>query len=222
MPLDPLAARPQDLARARQMQQRLAERVVLADRLGRVRRVAGVDVHFSRDGRRATAAAAVLSFPALRPLEQALARAPVRFPYIPGYLSFREVPAMLAALGRLSRPPDLVLCDGQGIAHPRRCGLACHLGVTCGLPSIGAAKSRLVGRHRPPARARGAWAPLFHQDQLVGAVLRTREGVRPLFVSPGHRLSLPTALELTLACTGRFRLPEPLRVAHHLAATTAS
>ncbi|MEW5912082.1 MAG: deoxyribonuclease V [Thermodesulfobacteriota bacterium] len=207
-----------DLAWARQEQERLAAQVVLADRFGNVRRVAGLDVHFSPDGRRAWAAAAMLSFPELEPLEQAVAEGPVPLPYVPGFLSFREAPAALAALARLSGPPDLLLCDGQGIAHPRRCGLACHLGVMSGLPSIGAAKSRLLGSHRPPGRARGAWAPLLHQDRVIGAVLRTVDGVRPLYVSPGHRISLPTAIALTLACGGRYRLPEPLRAAHRLAA----
>jgi len=213
--------RPLDLAWARQEQERLAAQVVLADRLGRLERVAGLDVHFSRDGRQAWAAAAVLSFPGLEPLEQAVARGPVPMPYVPGFLSFREAPAMLAALARLSRPPGLLLCDGQGMAHPRGCGLACHLGVMSGLPCIGVAKSRLLGRHRPPSAKRGAWAPLLHQDQLIGAVLRTVDGVRPLYVSPGHLVSLPTAIALTLACGGRFRLPEPLRAAHRLAAAAA-
>ncbi len=213
---------PQDLAGARVVQEYIAARVSLADRPGRLKRVAGVDLHFSPDGSRAIAAAVVLSFPELAILEQATASTPVDFPYIPGYLSFREVPAMAGALAKLKQRPHLLLCDGQGIAHPRRAGLACHLGILCGLPSIGVAKSRLIGRNRQPGKKRGAWAPLFHQDQVIGAVLRTRDGVRPLFVSPGHMISLPTAIQLTLACTGGYRQPEPLRAAHRLAKTTAA
>lgn len=207
----------QALAQARAQQEKLAGRVILTDRLGPLRRVAGVDVHYAADDSRAFAGAALLSFPELEPLEQAVASVSLNFPYVPGYLSFREVPAILRALARLTRPPDLILCDGQGWAHPRGLGLACHLGVVSGLPSIGAAKSRLVGRPAMPGQARGDWAPLIYQDRLVGAVLRTRPGVRPLYVSAGHRLSLPTAIRLTLACTGRFRQPEPLRLAHRLA-----
>jgi deoxyribonuclease V len=206
---------PRDLAAARAEQVRLASLVSLADRRGPIRSVAGVDVHY-RDGR-ARAAAVLLSFPGLEILATASAATEVPFPYIPGFLSFREAPAALAALEALPQKPDLLLCDGQGIAHPRRLGLACHLGVLGGLRSIGVAKSRLVGTHRDPARPRGSWAPLFFRDCLVGAVLRTREGVRPVFVSPGHFLSLPAAIELTLACTTAFRQPEPLRAAHRLA-----
>ena len=206
---------PRGLAAARAQQLRLASRVSLADQDGPIRSVAGVDVHYR--GGRARAAAALLSFPGLEVLATASAATEVPLPYVPGFLSFREAPAALAALAALPQKPGLLLCDGQGIAHPRRLGLACHLGVLSGLRSIGVAKSRLVGAHRDPARSRGCWAPLFFRDSLVGAVLRTREGVRPVFVSPGHLISLPTAIELTLACTTAFRQPEPLRVAHRLA-----
>ncbi len=204
------------LALARGEQERLARRVSLADRPGEVGLVAGVDVHY-RAGR-ARAAAVLLSFPALEPLATATALLDIPFPYVSGYLSFREAPAALAALAGLPRRPHLLLADGQGLAHPRGLGLACHLGVLSGLMTIGVAKSRLVGDYQPPGQARGDWSPLLFRDRLVGAVLRTRPGVKPLFVSPGHRVSLPTAIELTLACTGAFRQPEPLRAAHRLAA----
>jgi deoxyribonuclease V len=140
---------------------------------------------------------------------------------VPGLLSFRETPAVLEALGRLSERPDLLLCDGQGYAHPRRFGLACHLGVLTGLPSIGVAKSRLIGTHGALPKEKGAWVPLLDGDEAVGAVLRTRDGVAPLYVSIGHRVSLPTAIRWVLACTTRYRLPETTRQAHRLASGPA-
>jgi deoxyribonuclease V len=204
-------------AEAIALQQALAGRVEREDRLGPVHTVCGVDVHYSADGSTAHAAAALLSFPALELLAHAFARRRVSFPYIPGLLSFRELPAALAALAGLSRVPDLVLCDGQGIAHPRRCGLASHLGLEADLPCIGVAKRRLVGEHRDPGARRGAWTPLIDADERIGAVLRTRAGVKPMYVSIGHRISLETAMRYVMACTTRYRLPEPLRSAHRLA-----
>lgn len=204
-------------AEAIALQERLASQVIRIDRLGTVRHVCGVDVDYSADGRAARAAAAVLSFPQLELREHALARRRVSFPYIPGLLSFREIPAALAALERLATEPDLLLCDAQGIAHPRRFGLASHLGLLTGLPSIGVAKTRLVGEHRAPPARRGAWAPLVDRGERIGAVLRTRAGVKPVYVSIGHRVSLETAVRYVMACTLRYRLPEPLRWAHRLA-----
>jgi deoxyribonuclease V len=209
--LDSLAPR-----EAAALQRKLAARVVRADRLGPVHVVAGVDVHYT-DGT-AQAAAALYRLPGLEPVGQALARKRVSFPYIPGLLSFREVPAALAALAALPAAPDLILCDGQGIAHPRRCGLASHVGLLARTPSIGVAKTRLVGEHRaPPGMHRGAWAPLVDRGERVGAVLRTRARVKPVYVSIGHRVSLATALRYVMACTTRYRIPEPLRRAHQLA-----
>jgi len=195
--------------------------VIAEDRLGDVRRVAGIDVGFEQDGATSRAAFAVLEFPELRLVESAVARLPTGFPYVPGLLSFREIPAVLEALGRLSERPDLLLCDGQGYAHPRRFGLACHLGVLTGLPSIGVAKSRLIGTHGALPEEKGAWVPLLDGDEAVGAVLRTRDGVAPLYVSIGHRVSLPTAIRWVLACTTRYRLPETTRQAHRLASGPA-
>jgi len=159
----------------------------------------------------------ILDFPSLSLLERSLVRVPTTFPYVPGLLSFRELPGVLEALARIERPPDLILCDGQGIAHPRRFGLACHLGLLVDTPSIGVAKSRLVGEFGEVPEHRGGWAPLMLEGSRVGAVLRTRTGVSPLFVSVGHRVSLETAIRYVLACTPRFRLPETTRQAHHLA-----
>jgi deoxyribonuclease V len=204
-------------AAARAIQEQLRAEVSQHDRLGAVRRVAGVDVGFEDGGRTVRAAVAVLHYPELSPAEQAVARVPTRFPYVPGLLSFRELPGVLAALERLVRPPDLLLCDGQGYAHPRRFGIACHLGVLTGLPSIGVAKTRLIGRHVEPGPRKGDWAALRDGDEVIGAVLRTRDGVKPLYVSVGHRVSLATAIDYVLGCTTRFRLPETTRAAHRLA-----
>ena len=199
------------------LQKELARCVEREDRLEPVRSVCGVDVHYSADGSTAHAAAVLLGFPALELLEQASARRRVSFPYIPGLLSFRELPAALAALGALRAVPDLVLCDGHGIAHPRRCGLASHLGLAADLPCIGVAKRRLIGEERTPAIRHGAWTPLVDAGERIGAVLRTRAGVKPVYVSIGHRVSLETGVSYVMACTTRYRLPEPLRNAHRLA-----
>ncbi|HZP93823.1 MAG TPA: deoxyribonuclease V [Burkholderiales bacterium] len=204
-------------AEAIALQGKLAGRVVRVDRLGAVRHVCGIDVGFEKDGRIARAAVAVLGFPGLELRDYALARRKASFPYIPGLLSFREAPAVLAALRRLSIEPDLLLCDGQGIAHPRRFGLASHIGLVAGIASIGVAKTRLVGEHRTPSARRGAWTPLLQDGECIGAVLRTRSGVKPVYVSIGHRVSLETAIEYVMACTTRYRLPETTRWAHRLA-----
>ena len=199
------------------VQQRLRSKVVRLGRPRAVRTVAGTDVGFERRGAIARAAVAVLSFPGLELVDYAVVRRPARFPYVPGLLSFREMPALLAALDRLRVKPDLILCDGQGLAHPRRFGIACHLGVTCGIPTIGVAKSRLIGEHGEPMQRRGAWVPLRDKGETIGAVLRSRAGTRPIYVSIGHRLSLPVAVRYVMACTTRFRLPETTRWAHRLA-----
>jgi len=213
------ATHPWDLSptAARALQSELAPRVIREDRLRRPRRVAGLDVGFEDGGRTARGALAVLGFPGLRPLEQAVARQPTRFPYVPGLLSFREVPVLLQALEALERPPDLLLCDAQGLAHPRRFGLACHIGLLTDLPSIGVAKSRLIGRHDPLPEQKGAWVPLMDGGEVIGAVLRSRAHVQPLYVSIGHRICLETAIHYVLACTTRYRLPETTRAAHRLA-----
>lgn len=208
---------PTTVAQARALQERLRARVVRADRLRRVRYVAGVDVGYEADGEIARAAVALLSFPDLRLREYAIARLRTRFPYVPGYLGFREIPAVLAALERLRLRPDLLVCDAQGYAHPRRVGLASHLGLAAGLSSIGAAKSRLIGEHAPVPARRGCWRPLVDHGEVIGAVLRTRTGVAPVYVSIGHRVSLPTAIDYVLRLTPRYRLPETTRAAHALA-----
>ena len=204
-------------AEAMAVQRELRARVILADRLGPVRRVAGVDVGFEADGAVTRAAVAVLGYPQLELLETALARRPTEFPYVPGLLSFRELPAVLDALAQLRDPPDLLLCDGQGIAHPRRLGIASHLGLLVDIPSIGVAKTRLCGVYADPPNERGAWTPLRANGETIGAVLRTRPGVKPLYISSGHRISLETAIDYVMACCPRYRLPETTRWAHRLA-----
>lgn len=212
-------------AEARALQLEFRSRLELRDRLGRIRRVAGADVAFHsaergdrlppalRQGRegQAIAAVVVFSYPDWKELECAVARRPLTFPYVPGLLSFREIPAILAALENLREIPDLIFCDGQGYAHPRRFGLASHLGVLLDVPTIGCAKSRLIGEHREPAERAGAWTPLVDRGERIGAALRTRAGSRPLFISCGHRVSLERAVALTLeACDGP-RVPLPTR-----------
>ncbi len=204
-------------AEAIAVQQALRPRLVLTDQLGTVQRVAGVDVGFEAAGTVTRAAIAVLGFPELDLLETAMARRPTTFPYIPGLLSFRELPAVLEALERLREPPDLLVCDGQGIAHPRQFGIACHLGLLTDLPAIGVAKTRLCGAHAEPPDQRGAWTPLWLRDKPIGAVLRTRPGVKPLYISSGHRISLLTAMDYVMRCCTRYRLPETTRHAHRLA-----
>lgn len=208
---------PRSPAEARRLQERLRGEVVTKNQIGVVRRVAGVDAHYDADDAgRVWAAVVVMTLPDLATVESALIQRPLAFPYVPGLLSFREAPAILDALHRLSGRPDLLLVDGQGLAHPRRFGLACHLGVLADVPTIGVAKSRLVGAHQEPAIARGAWSPLIDRGETIGAVLRTRRAVRPVFVSVGHRISLETAIDFVLRCTSRFRLPEPIRAADRL------
>jgi len=206
-----------DIAAARAVQESLAGEVITRDDFGTLRRPAGVDVGFEDRGRTTRAAVAVLELPGLTPAAQAIARRRTRFPYVPGYLSFREIPAVLAALKRLRDAPDILLCDGQGYAHPRRFGLACHLGVVTGLPSIGVAKTRLIGIHGAVPDRRGDWCPLRDGNEVIGAVLRTRAGVKPVYVSIGHRVCLETAVDIVMQCTTRYRLPETTRAAHRLA-----
>lgn len=203
---------------AREIQERLRDSVIKRDHLPkRIRYVAGVDVGFENSGKTTRAAIAVLRLPQLEQCDHAVARYPTSFPYVPGLLSFREIPSVLAAFEILRRWPDLLLCDGQGYAHPRRFGLACHLGVITGIPSIGVAKTRLIGQHKNVPKTKGRWVPLIDHDEQIGAVLRTRTAVKPLYVSIGHKISLPTAIDYVMRCVTRYRLPETTRQAHRLA-----
>jgi deoxyribonuclease V len=199
---------------ARALQEDLRKLVVSEDRLGSVRRVAGVDVSYDRQSPVLFAAVVVLNADTLEPIETAGIRDTSRFPYVPGYLSFREAPAVLRALSELRCAPDLLICDGHGYAHPRRFGLACHVGLRLDLPTIGCAKSRLIGSHAEPAFRRGGRRRLIDGGEVIGEVVRTRDGVRPVYVSVGHRISLPTARRWVLRLARGVRLPEPIRAAH--------
>jgi deoxyribonuclease V len=198
------------------LQRELAGRVELTWDGRAVERVAGVDVAVDRDEQRLFAGVVVLSHPALAVVEEVGVEAPVTFPYVPGLLTFREVPALLACFARLEAVPDLVVCDGQGTAHPRRMGLACHLGLWLDMPTIGCAKSRLTGSHREPGQRRGCATRLYDADgEEIGRCLRTRDGVRPVYCSPGHLIDGVTAMRWVLRLCRRYRLPETTRAAHH-------
>ena len=195
------------------LQRTLAFRVECSPLKAKPRWIAGLDAAFTADGRHCLAAVVLWDLQERQVVEEHTAGRRLRFPYIPGLLSFREAPALLAALRRLKHTPDVLMCDGQGVAHPRRFGIACHLGVICGLPAVGCAKSRLTGRHGEPGRERGSRAALTDGPEVIGEVVRTQTGVRPVFVSIGHRVDLATARQLVLDCATRYRLPEPTRLA---------
>jgi deoxyribonuclease V len=206
-----------DPEEARRVQRELASRVTTRDSFMRVDSVCGLDVGV-RDNR-ATAACVVLSFPDLEVIEERVMSSPATYPYIPGLLSFREIPALMPVLEAIRSEPDLIIVDGQGIAHPLRLGLASHLGLLLDRPVIGCAKSRLTGSHAEPGSERGDWAYLRDGDEIIGAVLRTRSGVRPLFVSTGYGIALHSAMYYVLRCAPRFRITEPVRMAHTLTCT---
>ena len=201
---------------AQQLQIALASSVVREDCSQGVEWVAGVDVHYPEKGL-ARAAAVLFHYPDLIQESVQVIEEDVAFPYVPGLLSFREAPAALRALGALPRRPGLVMVDGQGIAHPRRLGLASHLGLWLDVPTIGCAKSRLIGEADKPGTEAGAWSPLVDKGETIGAVLRTRTGVKPLYVSIGHRVDLDAAIQWVLGCCKGYRLPEPARWAHRAA-----
>jgi deoxyribonuclease V len=200
------------------LQKELAGRVCVRKPPSELRFVAGLDAAFSADGKHCLAAVVLWDAREHGVVEQHTAARKLAFPYIPGLLSFREAPTLLAALRKLGRTPDALMCDGQGLAHPRRLGIASHVGILCGLPTIGCAKSRLCGEHTEPARARGSASPLMDGDEQIGDVVRTQNGVKPLYVSVGHLCDLPGARELVLTCATRYRLPEPTRLADRLVA----
>lgn len=202
---------------ARRLQEQLASRVASepALDLSGVRHVAGADV--STQGEMAYATVVVLEFPALSLVEVQGYEAQLGFPYVPGLLSFRELPAVVGALEKVETAVDAVILDAQGLAHPRRVGLASHLGIFLDVPTVGCAKSRLVGRFEEPEREKGSSADLVHRGEVVGSVLRTREGVSPVYVSVGNGIDLPSSVELVLACCTKYRLPETTRQAHDAA-----
>ncbi len=199
-----------------EIQNRLRAQLDLGSEPQRIETIAGIDVSYDKGSDWLFAAAVVLRVRDLHVLDSAYATATVPFPYIPGLLSFRECPAVLQAWEKLGVQPDCLICDGQGIAHPRRLGIASHLGLWLDMPSIGCAKSLLVGEYREPGLKRGSTEPLYHGKEQVGVILRTKDGVQPVFVSQGHKITLPKAIEIVLACCTKYRLPEPTRRAHLL------
>lgn len=198
------------------VQRELAPRVITTVSRGVFRLAAGVDASFSADGMRCVAGVVLWDIDKQAERESHTASCPLTFPYVPGLLSFREAPAILAVLRKMRQPPDVILCDGQGLAHPRRLGIASHIGVLLDRPTIGCAKSRLVGEHREPGAKRGAAVRLLDRGKIIGCVLRTRDNVKPLYISIGHRMDLRTARSLVLRCGGGYRLPEPTRRADRL------
>ena len=201
-------------ARAREIQLSLAKQVIAEDEVITPRLIAGIDISAPDAQGVARGAVVVLSYPEFDIVEVKVAEGKIRFPYVPGLLSFRESPLILAACEKLCSLPDLVLVDGQGIAHPRRFGLASHVGLFLDLPTIGCAKSILCGQHRPVGEETGSHAELLDKGELVGAALRTKSGVKPIYVSVGHRISLASALQWVIRCCRGHRLPEPTRMAH--------
>ena len=197
------------------IQKELNEKVSRENEFGEVRFVAGVDISVKGDV--AKAAVVVLRYPDLKPVEGSLAELPVELPYIPGLLSFRESPSIIAAFEKLSTEPDLVVADGQGIAHPRRLGIASHLGLLLDRPTIGCAKSRLCGKHDEPGWKAGCYTYLFDNNEIIGAALRTRDKTKVVYISIGHKIDLKTSIEYVLGCCRGYRLPETTRFAHRVA-----
>jgi deoxyribonuclease V len=178
--------------------------------------VAGADISFNKYETTVYAGVIVLQLPDLQPIAYSLVKTDVTFPYVSGYLAFREVPALLKAWMQLAQKPDVLVVDGHGIAHPRRMGIASHFGVLTGQPTIGCAKKILFGKYEQPPDERGAYSDIQDKGEVIGAVLRTREKVKPVFVSPGHKMSLQDSIGITLKCMGKYRIPEPTRRAHEL------
>ncbi len=203
-------------AEAAAVQRRMAQRVRQTPLEGEPRFVAGGDVSFFDEGRRLVAGWVVWDSLAESVVATASDVGDAAFPYVPGLLSFREAPVLLSALTRLELSPDVLMLDGHGLAHPRRFGLACHIGVLIDRPTIGCAKSRLCGHYKDPGSRAGASRQLLDDDEVIGRVVRTRDGVRPVYVSVGHQLSLEDAVRITRSCCTRYRLPEPTRQAHQL------
>jgi deoxyribonuclease V len=204
-------------ARAVEIQTELAAEVLRTGDITAPRLIAGVDISVNRWAKTGKGAAVVLSYPSLEIVETKVVTDRIDFPYVPGLLSFREAPLILAALEKITMTPDIIMVDGQGMAHPRRMGIASHLGLLLGVPTIGCAKSRLCGECEEPSDGQGSYTDLKDNGEVIGAVLRTRAGVKPLYVSIGHMIDLPSAVHWVLACCRGYRLPEPTRLAHQAA-----
>lgn len=205
-----------EISEAINLQRELATRLVLEDRFGEIHVVAGVDMAINEGNGMARAAVVLFSFPDLTVLEKHVYEEPLRMAYVPGLLSFRELPCVLGAIQQLKQKPDLIMADGQGLAHPRRLGIASHLGLWLDTPTIGCAKSILVGKHEPVGDAVGDWSPMIYHHETIGAALRTRVKVKPMYISQGHKISLASSIKYVLACGKGYRLPETTRQADKL------
>ena len=203
-------------AEAIAIQQKLRSRVELTVMETEIRLVGGADISFNKFSETIYAGIVVLKLPELVEVARAMVVTRTSFPYIPGLLSFRETPALLEAWEKLHAQPDVMILDGQGIAHPRRLGIAAHFGLLTGVPSIGCAKSLLTGKYTPPPHDKGTWSALMDKEEQIGAVLRTRENVKPVFVSPGHKIDFQSSIDVVMRCCTKYRLPETTRLAHRL------
>ncbi|GAB4228115.1 MAG: deoxyribonuclease V [Chlamydiales bacterium] len=203
-------------AEARAIQDDLRSKVIISPLKMPPTYIAGADVSFVKHSTTLYAAVVIFAMPNLSIIDQALGQMEITFPYIPGYLSFREAPVIIQTFNQLKLKPDVLICDGQGIAHPRRLGLACHLGILLDIPTIGCAKNRLIGEYSEPDNFQWAQSPLLEQNEQVGVVLRTKDNVKPLFISPGHKTDCATSVEVIKASIRKYRNPEPIRYAHHL------
>jgi deoxyribonuclease V len=207
---------PPSISEAKDIQNRLRSQIRLENDFGKLNLIAGLDVGYDIQNDRAKAAVVTMKVGEFRPIESFVEFMPVEFPYVPGFLSFREAPVIMKALSRLRDKPDILMIDGHGIAHPRRMGIAAHIGVLLDMPTIGVAKSRLCGVYKEPDLIKGSQEPLYDKGEIIGTVLRSRDNVKPLFISPGHRIDLSSAVELVQRCLIRYRLPEPTRLADKL------
>lgn len=212
LPLHSLDVSPKEAVR---IQKKISKNIKKVDTFRQIDHVAGVDIGYK--GGKGRAAVVVLSFPQLKEVERVVTHGVVNFPYIPGLLSFREIPMLLKSCQQLKIDPDIILVDGQGIAHPRRLGLASHIGLFLDVPTIGCAKSRLWGKYKEPKTESGSFEYLYDKDEIIGVALRTRSNVKEVFVSLGHRISLDSSIKIILSCCKTYRLPEPIRLAHHAA-----
>lgn len=207
---------PKSVKEATTIQRNLANKLSFQDEIEHTVYIAGVDVSYSKSGGIGFGVVALFRFPELQLIEYHSSAGVVNFPYIPGYLSFREIPLILPLFRKLQKQPGIVLVDGQGIAHPRSLGIASHLGILLNLPTIGCAKTLLVGEYHDPPNDKGAYSWLIYRRRIVGAVLRSKKNVRPIIVSPGYKVSLPTAVKIVTRCITNYRLPEPIRITDQL------
>jgi deoxyribonuclease V len=206
-----------DTSEALEIQRKLAGKISRFGNITNIKLVAGVDISVDRDGKQGRAAVVILNYPALEVIEVETVTDKITFPYVPGLLSFREMPLIIPAFKKVKNVPDLVMVDGQGIAHPRRIGIASHLGLFLNIPTIGCAKSRLVGTFKEPGNEPGSWNVLLDKGDVIGAVLRTKSRVKPVYISPGHMIDLLSSIDWIMNCCRGYRLPEPTRLAHQAA-----